>query len=103
MVVTTALTTLNSSSTNAENVDERRFEFDKAYDGLWHYYKDKRLVFSRDTAKRIEILIETLKQTSILCVSNVAGSHQGDKFERRLSDIEVAMTTIRNLCRALRG
>jgi len=99
--VTTSLAALNSTSTNKENVDQKRVAFDKAYEELCSYYKQKRLAFPKETAKRIEELIGDLNQTALLCASNVDGIQQGEKFERRASEIPVAMTAIGNLSHSL--
>jgi hypothetical protein len=99
--VTTSLAALNSSSTNRGNVDQKRIAFDKAYQGFCNYYKHKRLTFPRDTAKRIEELIGDLNRTALLCASNVEGPQQGEKFERRSSEIPAAMTIIGSLSHSL--
>ena len=99
--VTSSLAALNSSSTNKENVDQKRSAFNKAYEELCGFYKHNRLAFPKETAKRVEELIGDLNQTALLAVSNVDGVQEGEKFERRLSEIPAAMTGIGNLSHAL--
>jgi hypothetical protein len=70
--VTTSLAALNSSSTNRGNMDKKRIAFDKSYQGFCSYYKHNRLAFPKDTAKRIEELIEDLNHTALLCASKRA-------------------------------
>jgi len=99
--VTTALTALNSYSTDKENVDQRLIVFEKAHEELCGHYKHKRLAFPKETGKRIEELIGTLNNTALLCASIIDGFQQSEKFERRLSEISIGMAAIGTLCDSL--